>query len=114
MFFLGNFFCFVRLLGLRGQAGGREGRRDGTRMNSLTFWTDLVPFPIFLRKTYVTLRKVYATLVFLGKRQFSLHFGRISCHFPRFLTKTYVTLVAVVVVVVTVIVLCYDSSCGCC
>ena len=37
-----------------------------------------------LPSTYVTLRKTYVTLVFLGKRPFSLHFGWISCHFPLF------------------------------
>ena len=44
------------------------------------------------------LRKTYVTWVFLGKRQFSLHFGRISCHFPRFLTKNLRLVVVVVVV----------------
>ena len=56
-------------------------------------------------------------MVFLEKRQFSLHFGRTSCHFPRFPDenlrylgccccpeKTDVTLVVVVVVVVAVVV----------
>ena len=51
--FLGEFFfVFVRLLSLRGQAGGREGRREGggwifpRETNSLTFLMDLVPFPL--------------------------------------------------------------------
>ena len=54
---MGIFFVFVRLSGLRGRAGEegrvgeREGRREGggwifPRTNSLTFLTDLVPFPL--------------------------------------------------------------------
>ena len=49
VFLGGFFFVFVRLLGLRGQAGGTEGGRGGGfsegNTHSLTFLTDLAPFP---------------------------------------------------------------------
>ena len=74
---------------------------------------------MFLRKTYLTLRKTHVTLVFLEKRHFSLHFGKTSCHFPRFPgenlrffgcccccpEKIDVTLVVAVVVVAVVVLL---------
>ena len=81
------FFSFVRLLALIGREGGRDGGREGggffvgvNRKGNTSFLTllmDLVSFPLdfFFRKTYVT-------LVFLGKRQFSL---QISCQFPTWL-----------------------------
>ena len=41
LFFLVNFFCFVRLLGLRGRAGEREGRREGGGW--IFPWETLIP-----------------------------------------------------------------------
>ena len=74
-----NCFCFCAFAWSEG-TGGREGGRDGGRegggfvfcgwvrgnTKSLTFLTDLVPFPLdfVLRTTYVTVRKTYVTLVF--------------------------------------------------
>ena len=119
--FLGGFVVFVRLFGLR-EAGGFVfwwvGFSSGNT-NSLTCLTDLVPFPLDFSsgKRTLPLGKLTLPWLFLGKLQFSLHFGRISCHFPTFSEenlrylgccccpeKTDVTLV-VVVVVFTVVVL---------
>ena len=93
-------FCFCAFAWSEG-TGGRDGGREGggfflgKHTNSLTFLTDLVPFPLYLdfpQENVHYLKENIRYMVFLGKRQFSLHFWTDLVPFPRVLTKTYVWL----------------------
>ena len=118
------FFVFVRLLGLRGRAGEREGRREGggwifpRETNSLTFLTDLVPFPVDFPQEHVPYLKENVRYRGFPRKNNSFPYIldglRAISHV--FLTKTYVylgcscccektdvTLVVVVLVVVVVV-----------